>query len=263
MLANHPVEIAERDYDEAISGGAMALFGEKYGDVVRVVDVPGVSLELCGGTHVRSTGQIGSFKILSETGVAAGIRRVEALTGAAAYAWSLERDRLLDTLAERLRSSVADLPGRVDRLLEEQVRLEAEASGRRGEAAADQVEALLSELSGNGGGFVSGRIELPGGTDLGELGDLLRGKIDSGAVILHVVFPEEDRHAFVSVVTDDLIKNGLKAGDLVRVSSKATGSGGGGRPHFAQGGVGDPNLADDGLGAARDWAAEHAPDLVG
>ncbi len=91
---------------------------------------------------------------------------------------------------------------------------------------------------------------------------MLRGKLDSGAAILHVVFPEENRHAFVSVVSDDLIRQGLRAGDLVRVSSKATGSGGGGRPHFAQGGIGDPDLAAEGLGAAREWAAEQVPDLL-
>ncbi len=263
ILANYEVTTSERDYKQAVTTGAMALFGEKYGDVVRVVEVPDVSLELCGGTHVRTTGQIGSFKMLSETGVAAGIRRVEAVTGIGAYEWGLRRDRLITDLAARLRTSPVDVPARVERLMVDRDRLERELSSQRDEAAADQVEALLAEGTSNGGRFVSGRIELPTGTDLGEFGDLLRDRLDSGAVILHVVFPEEDRHAFVSVVSDDLIRDGLKAGDLVRVSSKATGSGGGGRPHFAQGGVGDPSLADEGLGAARDWVSERVPDLVG
>ncbi|MCG8467847.1 MAG: alanine--tRNA ligase-related protein, partial [Gemmatimonadetes bacterium] len=263
ILANAVVSASERDYEEALAAGAMALFGEKYGDVVRVVDVEGLSQELCGGTHVRTTGQIGSFRIIAETGVAAGIRRVEALTGSGAYEWTIERERVLTSVADRLRASVPELAGRIDRLLEERDRLEREASSQRGEATADQVERLLREVTADGARFLSGRIELPAGTDLGDLGDLLRDRIDSAAVVLHVVFPDEGRHAFVSVVSDDLIRDGLKAGDLVRVSSKATGSGGGGRPHFAQGGVGDPERADDGLGAAKKWASERVPDLVG
>ena len=263
ILENADVAPRQRDYKEAISAGAMALFGEKYGDVVRVVEIPGISLELCGGTHVRTTGQIGVFRLVSETGVAAGIRRIEALTGRAAHRWLEERRLLLDEVADRLRVPVTEVPGRVERLLEERDRLDREAASLRGDEAADQVERLLAQVSAEGERFLSGTIDLPAGTDLGELGDRLRERIESGAVILHVVFPEEDRHAFVSVVSDDLIRSGLKAGDLVRVSSKATGSGGGGRPHFAQGGVGDPGRVSDGLGAAREWASERVPDLVG
>jgi alanyl-tRNA synthetase len=263
IISNDDVVQGEREYKEALEAGAMALFGEKYGDVVRVIKVSGVSLELCGGTHVRSTGQIGLFRIVSETGVAAGIRRIEALSGQGAYQWTIGRDRIVECVADRLRVPLTELPARVDRLLEERDHLEREAARRRGDEAADQVERLLETGEAEGLRFLSGRVELPAGTDLGELGDRLRERIDSGAVILHVVFPDENRHAFVSVVSDDLIRDGLKAGDLVRVSSEATGSGGGGRPHFAQGGVGDPERAPDGLGAAREWAAEHVPDLVG
>jgi alanyl-tRNA synthetase len=263
VLANDDVSLRQREYREALEAGAMALFGEKYGDVVRVVEVPGVSLELCGGTHVRSTGQIGLFRLVSETGVAAGIRRIEALAGWSAYQWTLDRDGIVESLADRLRVPPADIPGRIEKLIDERDRFEQEASSRRGEEAADQVERLLDEIELEGIRFLAGRVELPAGTDLGELGDRLRERIKSGAVILHVVFPGDDRQAFLSVVSDDLIKDGLKAGDLVRVSSKATGSGGGGRPHFAQGGVGDPDKASEGLGAAREWASELVPDLMG
>ncbi|MGH7541833.1 MAG: alanine--tRNA ligase-related protein, partial [Gemmatimonadota bacterium] len=235
ILANHPVTACQRPYEEAIEAGAMALFGEKYGDVVRVIEVPGVSLELCGGTHVRSTGQIGQFKIVQETGVAAGIRRIEAITGREAYERVLERERLVDELSARLRVPERELPARVERLLEERERLEREARGRRGEAAADIIARILADGGADRSRLVTGRIELPGGTDLGELGDLLRERLGSGAAVLHVAVPEEGREAFVSVVTDDLIGSGLKAGDLVRVSSQTTGSGGGGRAQFAQG----------------------------
>ncbi|WP_419939903.1 alanine--tRNA ligase [Candidatus Palauibacter sp.] len=272
ILGNRDVDASERDYDEALAAGAMALFGEKYGDIVRVIEVPGLSLELCGGTHVRTTGQIGTFRIVSETGVAAGIRRIEAVTGQGAYRRELERDRLLAELGARLRCPPADLAARMDRLLEERDALAEEVRGRRGDAAERQLETLLARAGVTGAGaaadansarFVSGRLEVPAGTDLGALGDRLRGGMGSGAAVVHVVFPDEDRHAFISVVSDDLIRLGVKAGDLVRVSSRATGSGGGGGARFAQGGVGDPARTEDGLGAARAWASERVPTLSG
>ena len=266
ILGNHDVDASERGYDDAIAAGAMALFGEKYGDIVRVIEVPGLSLELCGGTHVRTTGQIGTFRIVSETGVAAGIRRIEAVTGQGAYRRELERDRLLTELAARLRCQPADLAARMDRLLEERDALAEEVRGRRGDAAERQLETLLAgagATGANGARFVSGRLEVPAGTDLGALGDRLRGGMGSGAAVVHVVFPDEDRHAFISVVSDDLIRLGVKAGDLVRVSSRATGSGGGGGARFAQGGVGDPSRTEDGLGAAKAWASERVPALAG
>ncbi|MDE2661621.1 MAG: alanine--tRNA ligase [Gemmatimonadota bacterium] len=269
ILGNHDVDASERGYDEAIAAGAMALFGEKYGDIVRVIEVPGLSLELCGGTHVRTTGQIGTFRLVSETGVAAGIRRIEALTGQGAYRREVERDRLLAELAARLRCQPGDLAARMDRLLEERDALAEEVRGQRGDAAERQLETLLARAvaagaeDANGARFVSGRLEVPAGTDLGALGDRLRGGMGSGAAVVHVVFQDEDRHAFISVVSDDLIRLGVKAGDLVRVSSRATGSGGGGGARFAQGGVGDPSRTDDGLGAARAWASERVPALSG
>ena len=263
ILANPAILSSLRGYDEAIAAGAMALFGEKYGDVVRVIEIPGLSLELCGGTHTRTSGQVGSFRIVSETGVAAGIRRIEAVTGHGAYARELERDRLLAELTEQLRCHPNELAARMERLLEERNRLAHEVEGSRGEATARQIETLLGSAGVNGARFVSGRIEVPAETDLGDLADRVRGELGSGAAILHIVYPDKDRHAFMSVVSDDLIRRGLKAGDLVRASSRATGSGGGGGARFAQGGVGDPTLAEEGLGAARALASERIPSLSG
>ncbi|WP_420634051.1 alanine--tRNA ligase [Candidatus Palauibacter sp.] len=263
ILSNPEIISSLRGYDEAIAAGAMALFGEKYGDVVRVVEIPGLSLELCGGTHTRTAGQVGSFRIVSETGVAAGVRRIEAVTGYGAYERELARDRLLTELAEQLRCQPDDLTGRMGRLLEERDLLAHEVEGRRGAATARQIDILLAGAGANGARFVSGRLEVPAGTNLGTLADRLRGGLGSGAAILHIVYPDNGRHAFMSVVSDDLIRHGLRAGDLVRVSSKATGSGGGGGARFAQGGVGDPALADEALGAAKTWASERIPELSG
>ena len=263
ILVNPEVLASMRGYDEAIAAGAMALFGEKYGDVVRVIEIPGLSLELCGGTHTRTTGQIGSFRIVSETGVAAGVRRIEAVTGHGAYERELARDRLLAELSAQLRCQPGDLAVRMQRLIAERDRLAGEVEGRRGEATARQLETLLAGDGSNGARFVAGRVEVPNGTDLGELADRVRGGLGSGAAVLHIVYPEDNRHAFMAAVSDDLIQGGLKAGDLVRAASRATGSGGGGGARFAQGGVGDPALAEGGLGAAKALASDRIPALSG
>jgi len=254
---NAPVEIRQRPYREALADGAMALFGEKYGDVVRTVRVPGVSLELCGGCHVRTTGQIGLFRIVSETGVAAGIRRIEAVTGPRAYARLLETEGLLSALAERLRTAPAELPRRLETLLEEKQTLEARLAEQRGADSADLVRDLVdaAESLGDGGRLVVGVAALPADADAGAFGDLLRERLGSGAAVLHLRLGEE-KEAILAVVTDDWIARGLRAGDLVKTASRLTGSGGGGRPHLAQGGVGDPSRVGDALAAAAEQARE-------
>jgi alanyl-tRNA synthetase len=257
---NVPLEIGQRDYREALDAGAMALFGEKYGDTVRVVSVPELSLELCGGCHVRSTGQIGLFQITSETGVAAGIRRVEAVTGPRAYGRIRERENLLSGIAATLKSTPADLPRRVETLLSEKASLEAVLSEQHGRDAEGIVTAVVDaaiELP-EGGRMASGSVELPAGSDVAAFGDLLRDRIGSGAAIVHVLGGEQDKAAFLAVVTDDWIGRGLKAGDLVGAASRATGSGGGGRPHLARGGVGDADRVDEALEAAVQRAREVA-----
>jgi alanyl-tRNA synthetase len=254
---NVALEVGHREYREALENGAMALFGEKYGDVVRVVSVPGVSMELCGGCHVRSTGQIGLFRITAETGV--------AVTGPQAYAKVLEADDLVGTLATRLRAVPADLSRRLENLLAEKTTLEERLQDRHGRDAEDTVASVVDsadELPG-GGRLATGNIDLPAGSDLAAFGDLLRERIESGAAILHVRAGSGEKSAFLGVVTDDWIGRGLKAGDLVAAASRATGSGGGGRPHLAQGGVGDPTLVGEALraaaGRARDVAAAAGP----
>jgi alanyl-tRNA synthetase len=257
---NVPLEIGQRDYREALDAGAMALFGEKYGDTVRVVSVPELSLELCGGCHVRSTGQIGLFQITSETGVAAGIRRVEAVTGPRAYGRIRERENLLSGIAATLKSTPADLPRRVETLLSEKASLEAVLSEQHGRDAEGIVTAVVDaaiELP-EGGRMASGSVELPAGSDVAAFGDLLRDRIGSGAAIVHVLGGEQDKAAFLAVVTDDWIGRGLQAGDLVGAASRATGSGGGGRPHLARGGVGDADRVDEALEAAVQRAREVA-----
>ena len=251
IWANEPVSADHRPYREAIEAGAMALFGEKYGDSVRVIAVPGVSAELCGGTHVRSTGQIGLFRIVGETGVAAGIRRIEAVTGRGAYDRVLAADSELGRLAERLRVGPGELEQRVQALLVERDRLEAASQDRRLEGAAEQARRLVTDgVSVDEGVLATGTVELPEGTDLGGFGDLLRaelGENGSGAAIAHVRFSSGAKQAFLSVVTDDWVRRGVHAGELVRIASASTGSTGGGRPHLAQGGVGEQGDVEEAL----------------
>ncbi|MCL7971497.1 MAG: alanine--tRNA ligase [marine benthic group bacterium] len=255
---NVPLEIGERDYREALAAGAMALFGEKYGERVRVVSVPGVSLELCGGCHVRSTGQIGLFQIVSETGVAAGIRRIEAVTGPAAYRRVRETEGLVAGLAAALRAPPTELPRRLETLLEEKATLEKRLDQQHGRDASAVVEDIIqaAEELGAGGKLVAGAVDLPAGSDVAAFGDLLRAELGSGAAVVHVSSGETDRGAFLAVVTDDWIGRGLKAGDLVAAASRATGSGGGGRPHLARGGVGDSASVDVAIAAAVKLALE-------
>ena len=259
ILSNTSVETSTQAYREALDAGAMALFGEKYGDVVRVVAVPGVSLELCGGCHVRSTGQIGQLRIVSETGVAAGVRRVEAVTGLRAWALAHETQGMLDDIARTLRVTPRVAGHRLNSLHEEMELLRAAVAEQRGADSAGEAERLVDEAGElpGGGRLVRTSVGLAGGTDLSEFGDVLRARLESGAAILHVTL-DGSKDAFLAVVTDDWIARGLKAGDLVRAASKATGSGGGGRPHLAQGGVGDPAKVDAALEEAGRQALEIA-----
>ncbi len=260
IWGNAPVEIERRPYREALADGAMALFGEKYGDVVRTVSVPGVSLELCGGCHVRSTGQIGLFRIVSETGVAAGIRRIEAVTGPRAYSRLLRMEGLVSDLAERLRVPASDVPRRVEALLAERDQLEGTLAEQRGADSHGVARRLVEEagpLTAEETRLVRAEIELPEGSDIAAFGDQLRSGLGSGAAIVHVQ-TADGKSSILGVVTDDWIRKGLKAGDLVRAASQATGSGGGGKPHLAQGGVGDPALVSDALDAAAMLAREKA-----
>jgi alanyl-tRNA synthetase len=260
VWGNTTVDVEYRPYREALDSGAMALFGEKYGDVVRTVSIPGVSLELCGGCHVRSTGQIGLFRIVSETGVAAGIRRVEAVTGPRAYDRLLQIEGAMTELADRLRVPLGEVPRRVVALLEERAQLETALSEQRGADSHDVASRLIDAavpLTSEGTRLVRADVELPAGSDVAAFGDQLRAGLGSGAAIVHVRVAE-GKSTILGVVTDDWIRRGLKAGDLVRIASKATGSGGGGKPHLAQGGVGDPALVSDALDAAAMLAKEKA-----
>ncbi|WKW12471.1 alanine--tRNA ligase [Pseudogemmatithrix spongiicola] len=240
IWANVELRIVEKPYQEAIAGGAMALFGEKYGDVVRVVEIPGLSTELCGGTHVKNTGTIGLFRIVSESGVAAGVRRIEAVTGRGAFALLREREQTLVMLAERLKVNAlsADVIGKkLDGLLAEKKTLEKRLDEALKGGGAQQDLLGGAELVG-GVKLVAKPVNVPTMKDLQALGDVAREGLGSGAAALLGSF-EDGKLGLVVVITDDLRARGLSAGAIVKALGAKAGIKGGGKEHMAQAGVPD------------------------
>jgi alanyl-tRNA synthetase len=249
ILQDHAVGIDFLAYDEAVRKGAMALFGEKYADVVRMISVPGVSMELCGGTHVRRTGEIGLFRIISETGTGAGVRRVEAVTGREAYRLVRRNEQLLEEAADLLRVRPDILPQRIEQLQSQVREMEKQLERARRHGAADVVAELVeSAATVDGARIIAREVQVAGQDELRALGDQLRDRLGSGVVVLAA--RSEDRTALFSVVTDDLIGRGVRADQVVRRIAEITGGSGGGRPHMAQGGVGDPDKVAEALAQA-------------
>lgn len=249
ILKNLPVTTRIMTPEAAIKEGAMALFGEKYGDEVRVVSMGGdgetVSVELCGGTHVKRTGDIGSFRILSESSLAAGVRRIEAVTGFAALDYAHEHDDLLNQAAAALKAAPADLPLRVQALLDERKKLERELSDMRKKLASGGSEGEVKTI--NGVSFVGKTLTDVPPKELKGMADELKKQIGSGVVAL--VCATDGKVSIVAAVTDDLT-NKISAVDLVRAASAATdGKGGGGRPDMAQAGGSDTSKIADALTA--------------
>ena len=234
---NLPVATREMAYKEAIAAGAMAFFTEKYGDIVRVVDVPGVSLELCGGTHVEKTGEIALFRFTHETGSQAGVRRIEAITGPAAYRLARELERRLDEASTLLKTHPEHLARRIETLLEENRKLE------------KRVEELLRTGSGAG---TEGAVERIGDVDLhideSDLDDRNQIALTMDAFreqkrrAIRVLYTVGARPGIHVAVTEDLVAQGVKAGEIVNELAASTGGKGGGRSHFASAGVGDATL---------------------
>jgi alanyl-tRNA synthetase len=243
------VQTEVRSTEEAIAAGAMALFGEKYGDRVRVVSVPGFSLELCGGTHVRATGDIGFFLITEEGGVAAGVRRIEALSGAGAVERSQqERSALrsvlaaLNTSPDQAADAVQRLQSDVRRLSREveQLKMKAALGGARAGAETGSGSAAKEEAHEVAPGvkLITRRIEGLEKSALRGVSDSLRDRIGSGVVIL--VSESDGKVSLVVAVTRDLVSR-VQAGRLVKELAPLVGGGGGGRPDFAEAGGKDPS----------------------
>ncbi len=237
IWADVDLVVEERSYADAVASGAMALFGEKYGDVVRVVGIPGWSTELCGGTHARNTGQIALFKIVSETGVAAGVRRIEAVTGPRAYALVREAEARLRRIAGSVKAPAEAVVQRVEALLEERRMLQ-----RRLDEAlrgGDQIQSLLSGATSVGGSrVVAADVSAADVRELQTLGDGLREKLGSGVGVLGARLGD-GKATLLVVVTDDLRERGIRADAIVKELAAKAGGRGGGKPHMAQAGIPD------------------------
>ena len=253
IWANHAVSTGDRRYREAVAAGAMALFGEKYADVVRVVEIPGVSIELCGGTHVRSTGEIGLFKIRSESGIAAGVRRIEALTGPGAFDYLEEQRRRLEEVAEVLGGSAEGAARRASQLVGDKRELEMLLDELR--SAGGGAETVVVEervpVQGSTAGYKAVRLRARNARDARKWGDAFLGSGESGVAVVAAALPG-DRHTLFAFASDDLIEKGVRADVIVREVATIVGGRGGGRPHMAQAGVGDPEQLDTALRAGRD-----------
>ncbi len=241
IWSDHPVVIREMAHAEAVSRGAMALFGEKYGDEVRVVEIPGVSMELCGGTHVRHTGEIGLFKLVSESGVAAGVRRVEAQTGPGAFRHMAAIERRLDEAAAALKTQPDNVVKRAEQILEERAELQTLLDDLRKGGGAGETVVLESEIPADDGAFRlrAVRLKARDADDARAWGDAFLESVGSGVAVVAADLPGE-KHSLFTFVTDDLIGRGVRADAVVREIAAVVDGRGGGRPHMAQAGVGDP-----------------------
>ena len=250
---DHPVEAGESTYDEAIAAGAMALFGEKYGDRVRTITIPGVSIELCGGTHLRHTGEVGLFKVVSEAGVAAGVRRIEAVTGPGALQHYQDIEAELEQVSGLLRTPVHNVVRRTQQLLEEKKELERLLDEMSKAGSGRETIVVASELNlGDGDPFRAAyravRLRARRADEVRSYGDDFLAAEPGGVAVVAAELPGGKQTLF-SFVGAALIRRGIKADDVVRGVAAVVGGRGGGRPHMAQAGVADPSRLDEALAA--------------
>jgi alanyl-tRNA synthetase len=253
VQANTPVTHEVMDIKEALASGAMALFGEKYGDRVRVVRIGDFSTELCGGTHLEATGQIGFFKVDTEGAVSAGVRRIEAVAGTAAVEAVTRQQRVLREIGDILKIAPAEAPQRLRKLLDEQRALERQLQELQGKAARSRADDLVAGARQvNGVAVVAGRIDGLDADGLRAVADRLRERLGSGIVLVGSVM--DGKVNLVSAVTKDLTKR-FHAGKLVQEIARAVGGSGGGRPDLAQAGGKEPAKLDAALDGVYDTVA--------
>ncbi|HHV7525364.1 TPA: alanine--tRNA ligase [Burkholderia orbicola] len=253
ILANAPGIVRVMPYDEAVKGGAMALFGEKYGDEVRVLDL-GFSRELCGGTHVHRTGDIGLFKIVVEGGVAAGIRRVEAITGDNAVRYVQELDTRVNEAAAALKAQPSELTQRIAQVQEQVKSLEKELGALKSKLASSQGDELAQQAVEVAGVYVlAATLDGADAKTLRETVDKLKDKLKSAAIVLAAV--EGGKVSLIAGVTPDASKK-VKAGELVNFVAQQVGGKGGGRPDMAQAGGTEPANLPGALAGVKGWVEE-------
>lgn len=255
VLDNLPVDTAETSLEEARAAGAAALFGEKYGERVRQVKMGDFSLELCGGTHVRCTAEVGLFKLLGESSVGSGLRRMEAVTGEGALRYIYARDEQLDKIARSVKAASHEVVHRVESLVRDYRDLEHEAEALRAKLARFEVQSMLDQVTDlKGIKFLAASTAAPDMDSLRAMVDLLRDRMGSGVIVL--ASPAGDRVNLVAAVTRDLLGRGLHAGKIIKEAAAVVGGGGGGRPEMAMAGGKDVQRIQEALEKARNVAGD-------
>ncbi|MEL7447897.1 MAG: alanine--tRNA ligase [Pseudomonadota bacterium] len=243
-------------FDDAVESGAMALFGEKYDDEVRVLKLGEFSTELCGGTHVRRVGDVGLFRITTETGIASGVRRIEAITGATALAWVKENEARFDRVAGIVKAGRDDAEDKVRQIVERNRALEKELAALKSKLVSGQGDDLAAKaIEVEGTKVLAARLDGADPKSLREAVDKLKDKLGSSVVVLTSV--QGEKVSLVAGISKDR-NPGMKAGELASMVAARVGGKGGGRPDMAQGGGSDPSAVDDALGAVADWVRERA-----
>jgi alanyl-tRNA synthetase len=257
ILDGVQVTFEQKAKADAQAAGAMSLFNEKYGDIVRVVTIPGLSMELCGGTHVRNTADIALFKIVSETGVAAGVRRIEAVTGGAALALFRERERELHEIESLVRAPSGQAVKRVQSLVEERRALEKRLDEAMRSGGGDAIKSLVDQASiVDGVRVVAANVSAPDLPALQAMGDALREQMQSGVGVLAASF-DNGKNTMLTVVSDDLRDRGVRADAILRQLAAAAGGKGGGKPHMAQAGIPDASRMASVLVEAPEMIRKH------
>lgn len=252
-----PVTITNQSLADAKAMGAMALFGEKYGDVVRVVQVGDYSLELCGGCHVSNTAQIGLFKLLGESGIGSGVRRIEAVTGKHAYAYMEGQFDVLKQSAALLKSNTADVPKRIEALFSQVKELGRENESLQAKLSHIEAGALESNAKTvNGITVLSAKVNAPNMDALRGIVDELKVKLPSSVIVLGAV--QDDKVSLAAAVSPDLVKKGLHAGKIIKEAATLCGGGGGGRPDMAQAGGKDASKLEEALKLAEELVLNQA-----
>ena len=247
IWASYPVRTSVRPHADAVKAGAMALFGEKYGDEVRVVEIADVSMELCGGTHVRQTGEIGPFVITSESGVAAGVRRIEALTGRGAFEHLCSYKRRIGELAGSMKAVPANVERRVAELVAEKAALEVlvdDLQSKGGGGIEVLAEVRFEARGGRPATYRAVRMQVRNAGDVRKWGDTFRSSSEAAVAVVAAELPGGN-HVLFAFATESAIAAGIRADAVVREVAALVGGRGGGRPHMAQAGVADPDGLTD------------------
>ncbi len=255
ILKGLDVCIKETDIETAKREGATALFGEKYGDIVRVINIGGYSIELCGGTHLKNSAQIGSFKIVSESGVAAGVRRIEAVTGFGALDFYDERENIILNICENLKANPKNVVAKSLSITEENRKLLKEIESLKSKLSSGLLDEILNQKETiNGVDVLLTKVSNMDMDTLRNMGDKIKEKLSDYAILL--ASDNDGKVNFIAMCSDSVIKANIKAGDIVKTAATICGGGGGGRPNMAQAGGKDPSKIDEAIKCTLDFIKE-------